>query len=227
MGLFGNMKLPPMPGIISGYGGGTWNTDGTQATPMQPDYGPRPAGIDQAAAYAGPAKKGGLFGSGVKWQQIAGLVGDALTSANGGGMPYTQNMLQQRQQDFALKRLAAQQQAQLQQEMALYDYKRGNPMPINNDTVQDYNFRVQTLGKDAADQWLRNQGDPVVTVPLGPNRVYSGPRSGLGTALGAGGGPAPGSIEDGHRFKGGDPANPANWEPIAGGPMPQASGSFR
>jgi len=148
MGLFGGMKIPPMPGPISGYGGGTFNMDGTQATPvdMQPfiptaDFGPRPAGIDEAAAYKGPAKKGGLFGSGIKWQQVAGALGDALMAANGNqSMPYTMMQNQQRQQDNLLKRMQAQRQAELQDQMALYDYKRANPMPLNNDTVNDFNW---------------------------------------------------------------------------------------
>lgn len=148
MGLFGRMKLPPMPGPISGYGGGTWNMDGTQATPidMQPfiptaDFGPRPDGIDEAAAYTGPSKKGGLFGSGVKWQQVAGALGDALLAANGNqSMPYTQMQNQQRQQDNLLKRMQAQRQAELQDQMALYDYKRANPTPVVNDTINDFNW---------------------------------------------------------------------------------------
>lgn len=146
MGLFGSMKLPPMPGPISGYGGGTFNMDGTQATPVggfmpTGDFGQRPQGIDQAAAYTGPARKGGLFGSGVKWQQIAGALGDALMAANGNqSMPYTQMQMQQRQQDHLLKRAQAQRQAELQDQMALYDYKRANPMPLNNDTINDFNW---------------------------------------------------------------------------------------
>lgn len=42
------------------------------------------------------------------------------------------------------------------------------------------------------------------------------------------GGPAPGAIEDGHVFKGGNPADPNAWEPVSqGGPTPQASAGFR
>lgn len=48
-----------------------------------------------------------------------------------------------------------------------------------------------------------------------------------GAPVAQGGGPQPGTIEEGYRFKGGDPARPENWEPVEGGPTPQASGTFR
>lgn len=126
MGLFGTFKQPMLPGLITGFGGGTFNSDGTQVTG---GFGNRPAGIEEAAAYTGPAKKGGIFGSGVKWQQIAGILGDSLLAANGQGMPYTQNMLQQRQQENLLKRQALEQQQELARQIQLYDYKRNNPYP--------------------------------------------------------------------------------------------------
>jgi hypothetical protein len=39
-------------------------------------------------------------------------------------------------------------------------------------------------------------------------------------------GPQVGAVEDGYRFKGGNPADPNAWEPVNGGPTPQASGGF-
>lgn len=35
-----------------------------------------------------------------------------------------------------------------------------------------------------------------------------------GAAAGGGGRPAPGTVQDGYRFKGGDPASPTSWEPV-------------
>ena len=37
---------------------------------------------------------------------------------------------------------------------------------------------------------------------------------GAGAQPASGGGPRPGAVEDGYRFKGGDPANPSSWEPV-------------
>jgi len=94
------------------------------------------------------------------------------------------------------------------------EWERANPAPVNNDTVADYNFRVQTLGKAAADEWLKSASDPVVNVTLPGNRFYSGPRSGLAQALGgaSGGAAAP-------------TAPVGKLKPI-GGATPRASGGF-
>lgn len=51
--------------------------------------------------------------------------------------------------------------------------------------------------------------------PFQPNAPapYGGLRS---SQPKSGGGPQPGTVEDGHRFKGGDPSKPENWESVSG-----------
>lgn len=60
----------------------------------------------------------------------------------------------------------------------------------------------------------------------GETRLYTPQIGGAGQVQG---GPAPGTMEDGYRFKGGDPANPASWEPAmsneAGGQVLSAAAS--
>lgn len=61
------------------------------------------------------------------------------------------------------------------------------------------------------------------STPTGGTTTGTGPkvegRAPAGTAIPgqAPGGPAPGTVMDGHRFKGGDPSKQENWEPVAGG----------
>lgn len=58
--------------------------------------------------------------------------------------------------------------------------------PTVNDTVADYNFRVEKLGQKAADEWLARGGDPFVTASLPGGNFYAGPQSGFASALGGG-----------------------------------------
>lgn len=156
----------------------------------QPDpYGVSDAGpaIASPMPQISPAAPNVKTGGGINW---AGVIADTLSGLAGQEPTFAPILLQQQQQDH-------QRQQGWEDWRRQYDYQVANPKAINNDTVNDYNFRVQTLGKKAADDWLASQGDPPVTVTLPGNRVYSGPRSGLAAALGAG------------QAKGGDPVSQA------------------
>lgn len=95
---------------------------------------------------------------------------------------------------------------------------------------RNYEFYKRTA-PNLAPKYLENQANPVRFVPDGqggvtvvdPAAFQAGP---TGPAAQTGGGPQPGTIEDGYRFKGGDPARPENWEPVQGGPTAPQSGGF-
>ncbi len=115
---------------------------------------------------------------------IIGAIGDALLQRNGGQPLYAMQMMQRRQQAMQAQQQQAQRQADLEDWQRKFDYERANPKPANNDTISDYNFIAQQIGPEAANQYLRNMGDPMVNIPLANGSFYSGPRSGMGSALG-------------------------------------------
>lgn len=79
------------------------------------------------------------------------------------------------------------------QGLAKMMWERANPKPVNNDTTADYDFISGKLGQQAADDWLRRKGDPIITTSLPGDRFYSGPASELLAAITGGGGPASGA----------------------------------
>lgn len=85
----------------------------------------------------------------------------------------------------------------------------------------------------AMKQYNTSRADPSVTTTLPGDRFYSGPRSGLPTALGALPGAANNldatpTVEEGHAYTPGPGgrANPSNWKPVGGGVV-AGPGSFR
>lgn len=90
------------------------------------------------------------------------------------------------------------------------DFKPAAP----NDTERDYQFMIQTVGKDAADNWLRRRGDPMINMTLPNGQFYSGPQSGLQAALGGFQSDPP-------------PARPVGKLTPIGGPQAAPAGNFR
>lgn len=180
--------------------------------------------IDPSLMQTGRVNRGGMFGGGSPLRGIAGAIGDFLLQRNGMAPLYAPQMFQRQRQEYEEQQYQRHRADQFDDWKAQQQWQLDHPSPVNNDTVNDYNFISGKLGEEAANQWLKNMGDPIVTTTLPGNRVYSGPRSQLGSALGAQG-PQPGHVEDGFRFKGGNPADPNAWEQV-GGPSLNSSGGF-
>ncbi len=107
-----------------------------------------------------------------------------------------------------------------------------NPSAVQQPTTmqRDYEF-LNARDPKLGESYLNNKANPPRFMPDGAGGFiavdpgsFSGP---TGPAASAGGGPAPGTVEDGFRFKGGDPARQENWEPVAGGQTVAPSGTFQ
>lgn len=176
-----------------------------------------PLGMFGRATQPGPVlQKPSFFGQGGTGRAIAGNIGDFLLQQAGARPIYAPAMQAQHQAALQQAQAEQQRQAGLIDWMAKEKWKRENPEPVNNDTIADYDFRVRTLGKEAADTWLSRSGDPIVNTTLPGNRFYSGPASGLADALRGTGAAAPAAPQ----------APVGKLTPIAGGASPAGSRTF-
>lgn len=169
---------------------------------------------------------------------ILAAIGDGLAQHSGGRGGAVQGLTDNRFSALAMAKKAQEQQAQMlaarqraiaagvdparAEMMASGDPNPAEWMPKQDDDVLTRRMRAAGIDPDSDEgrniyrQNVQNMGDPDVAMNLGGNRFYAGPRSGLKDALGSGG-PQPGTVESGFRFKGGNPADRSNWEPVGGG----------
>lgn len=120
-----------------------------------------------AAPMTAPPEKPKFFGEGGVGRAIAGNIGDFLLQYSG-MQPIYAPVMQQRQ---------AAQQAEMQRQQGLADwvakqeYEAAHPKPINNDTINDYQFIAERLGPDAAQNYLKTiaDGPPVAVDVAGPD----------------------------------------------------------
>jgi hypothetical protein len=108
-------------------------------------------------------------------------------------------------------------------EVAGMEYQRRNPKPAAPTEFEKLlGARGIERGSNewntALDRYISGKSDPQVTVTLPGGGIFVGPQSELANVLKGGGqaspGPQPGMVEDGYRFKGGDPADQSNWERV-------------
>lgn len=175
-----------------------------------------------------PKPKGGFFREGGMGRTIAGLIGDALLQQADMAPVYAPAMRQQQN----LKAEEAQWTRRRQADREDKRWEWDNKPPETPAMLRD----VQTWAQMTDDQRTAYRqmqeakgGDPIINMSLGQDRFYSGPRSGLATALGSAGASldTTPTVEDGMSYTPGPGGrgNPGNWKAV-GGPQASPAGTF-
>lgn len=117
--------------MFRGFGGGPqqWPAAPIDGNMSAPQAGPVQSMGDFASMPALPAPKPSFFGEGGVGLGIAGTIGDALLNMSGGQAVYAPAMRQQQQQQFAIQQHAADQQSELQRQLAVKAYELAHPAP--------------------------------------------------------------------------------------------------
>lgn len=146
---------------------------------------------------------------------ILGVIGDAMQVFGGGQATYMNGVREQQERAEQMRQRAM--MAQQERETGWQDwvkkkeYERANPDPVNNDTVNDLNWYK---GLSEEDRKLYHQMKPVVGYMAdGTPRIVNPMEVGQANRA-----PAPGTVEDGHEFIGGNPADPKSWRKVGGQP---------
>lgn len=237
MGMFGQPAYDQ-------FGLPDWRHLGTQApqspfaVPDTPQIAPMlsaPQGM-----MARPKKPG--FGEPGGWGERLGAIGSVLLNSAG----VRDDGYDQYQQVRELRR-------EEQRKAQLAEAARYAPQHIGDNIVAmqpDGSFKTLYAGPEKPYRWESNDGslmemgedgqprvaykDPTPKInwiaaddgrggksliPVGPNGPLT---AGVPTS-----GPAPGTIDGGYRFKGGNAADPNSWEPVSGGAAPRGPATFR
>lgn len=121
------------------------------------------------AAEAQPQKPG------FDWRKLLGVIGDSLSIAGGGQPQYVpmmqENMLRRQAQQYAEQTYQRRRADENTDWQARQEWERANPKPINNDTINDYQFIAERLGPEAAQNYLKSiaDGPPVAVDVAGPD----------------------------------------------------------
>jgi hypothetical protein len=146
-------------------------------------------------------------------QIIAGILADALAGAAGHPGPMAARWNDERQQQNEEVQWAHHRQGIMDDWVRQQEYSRAHPdpSPMARD-VADFQRMTPEQRAAYAEMEKAREGDPIVTITLPNGQMYSGPRSGLATAM------------MGRMATPQAPVGPLT--PINGGPTPSASGGF-
>lgn len=169
---------------------------------------------NQDSGMAGPAKRGGLFGSGMGGEDFINVLTRAAALAQGdyGGAAQIGQLLGRDRRQLADD----------ERELSLYDRKQQIEQKYAKPGAP---YRTQDNAGNVWEQGPDGEFKPIFTDPNDkvyfngssmvkvPNTLRSGGSSAAPAV-------APGAIEEGYRFKGGDPGDPASWEKVGGAAVP-------
>lgn len=170
-----------------------------------------------------PQEGHGLFHPGGTVANILGALGDAFLVQSGHSPVYAPMMAQKRQNE-ALKNYLGNLNPELAGLIgggmdagdAIAAYKITHDKPEQPGIAKEADYYRSIGRSDLADELLQRhaEGGPLIanngdgTFTIVPQALVHGqPHAG----------PTPGTIEEGFRFKGGDPGKQENWEPVHGG----------
>lgn len=159
-GLFGaRMKKPPY------FAPTAYPVTPGSASSVLPPFAPTAYPVEPGATGQTQAPSAApTFGKPSTLQTIAGVIGDSLAQWQGGQPIFAQTQAMRQKAAYDAAQANRERAAKFADETAMYDYKLAHPQPANNDTANDYNFWLTNFGPEAADQWKRNQLDPIIPV---------------------------------------------------------------
>lgn len=162
-----------------------------------------------------PAPKPGFMAPGSKGAMIAGIIGDTLASFTGGQPLFTQNLLaeRKRKQDAEAEQAKWGLKRQADREDKQWEWQN-KPPEVPSIIRETQAWQSMTPEQRVAYQAMQDARSGPIMTTLPNGQFYSGPKSGLPGALGAG---APPAI----------PTAPVGkLRPITGGAVPPASRPF-
>lgn len=205
---------------MAGYGEDDSDLPGFPTSPRTgatPPYypGATPPIMPEPSAPEQPTRKPGMFGRGGIGRTIIGSIGDALVQESGGQPVYAPAVQQRREMDFNLQKVREAQQAQLDRQIQLAQWKLQNPEPATPPPEQrayEWFKGLPPEEKAQAIETLDQLRPKVIGNPLDGYRYEPRPRGGVK-------GPADDApiVEDGFQYTPGPGgrANQSNWKPVA------------